>query len=109
MTLVLERASSGPLRWRLVNGDGRMWRRYATRREAVGVLAIFDGDLSRAPAAYRDVLTRARRKFNGRDAVRYAVMWAQDLNLGPGIVRADPDTGEPLPAASEPTPTSGTV
>lgn len=87
----------GPRPWRVVNAaTGAMVIRYPTKRQATQHVAMLNGDLSVAPEWYRDQIRSARRSMPERDALRYAMLGARELGLGPGQVRADPKTGEPL-------------
>lgn len=93
----LEKDPSGYyLKWCVVV-DGRMLRRYSTKRQASRHVAMYNGDLSAAPAWYREELAKALKSLRGRgQALKSAGMSARLLGLSPCQVNADPNTGEPL-------------
>lgn len=72
--------------------------KYPSKKQATRHVQIVRGDLSVAPAWYRDLLAEAKRKgMTPSERLRYAAGHAQSLGLGPDHVLADPKTFEPKP------------
>jgi hypothetical protein len=83
------------LKWQLWH-DGTFVARFTTKREALLMKSICEGDLSAAPVWYRLCVAKAEKKFGNRcDALRSARFSAVSFNLSPEDVQADPATGEP--------------
>lgn len=91
----VHKAAPGTLRWHVLNEDGDFVRRCSTKREAALIVAVLDGDASKAPVLYRLWVRNAERK-NLSNPVVAAILSAQLLGLKPAQVNADPSTGEPL-------------
>lgn len=85
------------LKWRVVDADGRMVWRASTKRQAAGYAAILNGDLSGARDFYRDLVRDGRRRLTLKQAWAYAASTVAEMGVGPSIVGADPNTGEPTP------------
>ena len=93
----VKRTDSSTLRWHVMRGD-KFIQRCHTKRQAALLAAVLDGDMRFAPDLYRETLKHSLRSSPTREeALRSAVFSMAVLGLGSSEVRADPETGEPLP------------
>lgn len=92
------RTKDKTLKWHVLKSEsGKLVRRCHTKRQAQLVAAVLDGDISAAPALYREDLKHNLRRVSSReDALRGAMLSASIMGLGPKEVKVDPTTGEPL-------------
>jgi len=88
--------STGHLKWEVRDMDGVCMDRFATRKHAQALVDAAHGDRDAVRLLYRLDLRYAERRMTHADALRYAMLCAQERGCSPGQVGADPKTGEPL-------------
>lgn len=87
---------AGTLPWH-VERQGRMLRRFSTKRLAEGYMAVVNGVEGSAPVYYRLAVADAlKRHHTDEEAWKYAAFSAASMGLHPSDVQADPNTGRPL-------------
>lgn len=87
---------TGTLPWH-VERQGRMLRRFPSKKLAESYMGVINGVEGSAPAYYRLAVADAlKRRHTDEEAWKYAAFSAASIGLYPVDVQADPDTGRPL-------------